>query len=153
MQDLTLRPIGPSVLRITQEEQHKEKPEADDPFGRPPYQDNTRLFSVMSYIPLLWLVGLLADPHNEKVRYHVNQGIIFNIFYFSVSNCAEYFKIGITGYHLCVLDYYWPAAGCCFYSDCGILLHWRIQRIPRYPAAFAVYWQFVPGDSVTDAGE
>ena len=92
MQDLTLRPIGPSVLRITQEEQHKEKPEADDPFGRPPYQDNTRLFSVMSYIPLLWLVGLLADPHNEKVRYHVNQGIIFNIFILALAIALSILK-------------------------------------------------------------
>ena len=92
MQDLTLRPIGPSVLRITQEEQHKEKPKADDPFGRPPYQDNTRLFSVMSYIPLLWLVGLLADPHNEKVRYHVNQGIIFNIFILALAIALSILK-------------------------------------------------------------
>ena len=41
--------------------------------------DNTKLFSILAYIPLLWLVGLLADRGNPKVMYHVNQGILFNI--------------------------------------------------------------------------
>jgi uncharacterized membrane protein len=42
--------------------------------------DNTRAFSVISYISILWLVGLLVDPENPKVRFHVNQGIILTIF-------------------------------------------------------------------------
>ena len=29
---------------------------------------------------VLWLVGLLADPDNPKVRFHVNQGILLSIF-------------------------------------------------------------------------
>lgn len=44
------------------------------------YSDNTRAFSVLSYISVLWLVGLLAEPNNQKVRFHVNQGIILTIF-------------------------------------------------------------------------
>ncbi|HHV31975.1 MAG TPA: hypothetical protein GXX74_06165 [Clostridiales bacterium] len=51
----------------------------------PPYYtgysvDNTKVFSILSYIWLLWLVGLLADRDNPKVRFHVNQGIILTIF-------------------------------------------------------------------------
>lgn len=42
--------------------------------------DNTRVFSILSYISILWLVGLLADRNNPKVRFHVNQGIILTIF-------------------------------------------------------------------------
>ena len=46
--------------------------------------NNTKLFSVLAYFSVLWLVGLLADPDNPKVRFHVNQG-----------NPAEYFLSGV----------------------------------------------------------
>ncbi|HEX2985998.1 MAG TPA: hypothetical protein VHO71_04210 [Caproiciproducens sp.] len=42
--------------------------------------DNTKVFSILSYIGILWLVGLLADRDNPKVRYHLNQGILLTIF-------------------------------------------------------------------------
>lgn len=47
----------------------------------PPYApaDNTKLFSILAYIPFLWLVGLLADRNNPRVMFHVNQGILFTI--------------------------------------------------------------------------
>lgn len=41
--------------------------------------DNTKLFSVLAYIPFLWLIGLLADRKNPKVVFHVNQGIVLTI--------------------------------------------------------------------------
>lgn len=41
--------------------------------------DNTVLFSVLSYIGILWLIGLLADKENAAVRFHVNQGILLTI--------------------------------------------------------------------------
>lgn len=47
--------------------------------------DNTKAFSILSYISILWLVGLLADRYNPKVRYHVNQGIILTIFEFALN--------------------------------------------------------------------
>ena len=34
----------------------------------------------MSYFSVLWLLGLLIDPDNPKVRFHVNQGILLSIF-------------------------------------------------------------------------
>lgn len=60
-------------------------PQPPRPPVYPPYYnnmpvDNTKPFSVLSYIGILWLVGLLADPSNPKVRFHVNQGIILSIF-------------------------------------------------------------------------
>ena len=47
--------------------------------GNPPIA-RSQLFSVLAYFSVLWLVGLLADPDNPKVRFHVNQGILLSIF-------------------------------------------------------------------------
>lgn len=41
------------------------------------------LHCALSYIYILWLVGLLSDIQNPKVRFHVNQGIILSILSFS----------------------------------------------------------------------
>lgn len=43
--------------------------------------DNTRLFSVLSYISILWIVGLISDNDNCIVRFHVNQGIVKTIIF------------------------------------------------------------------------
>ena len=45
-----------------------------------PAADYTKLFSILSYFSVLWLLGLLIDPDNPKVRFHVNQGILLSIF-------------------------------------------------------------------------
>lgn len=37
---------------------------------------NAKLFSVLSYIGILWLVGLLAAKDDVFVKYHVNQGLV-----------------------------------------------------------------------------
>ncbi len=42
--------------------------------------DNTKLFSVLAYFSVLWLLGLLIDPDNPRVRFHVNQGILLSVF-------------------------------------------------------------------------
>jgi len=47
--------------------------------------DNTKAFSILSYIGILWLVGLLVDRYNPRVRFHVNQGIILTIFGIAVN--------------------------------------------------------------------
>ncbi len=54
------------------------------PYGyQPPYPthgDSTKLYSVLSYIWILWMIGLFADKNNPRVKFHVNQGIILTIF-------------------------------------------------------------------------
>lgn len=50
------------------------------PYYARPLTDNTQVFSVLAYLGPLWLVGLLADRHNPRVSFHVNQGIILFIF-------------------------------------------------------------------------
>ena len=49
--------------------------------------DNSKLFSILAYIPLLWLIGLFVAPEckNPKVRFHVGQGIIVTIVWAALS--------------------------------------------------------------------
>lgn len=37
---------------------------------------NAKLYSVLAYIGILWIVGLLAAKDDVFVKYHVNQGLI-----------------------------------------------------------------------------
>lgn len=46
---------------------------------------NTKLFSILSYITILWLVGLLAAPEDKTVKFHVNQGLILFILEIAVN--------------------------------------------------------------------
>lgn len=48
---------------------------------QPQAADNSKLFCILSYIGILWLVGLLVNPEKNmpKVRFHVGQGIILTI--------------------------------------------------------------------------
>lgn len=42
-----------------------------------------KVYCILSYIYILWLVGLLTDKDNKLIRFHANQGIILSIFMFS----------------------------------------------------------------------
>jgi uncharacterized membrane protein len=44
-----------------------------------PMQDNTKVFAILSYIGILFIVGLIADPKNERLKFHINQGIVLFI--------------------------------------------------------------------------
>lgn len=41
------------------------------------------LHCILSYVYILWLVGLLSDIQNPRVKFHVNQGIILSVVSFS----------------------------------------------------------------------
>lgn len=45
------------------------------------WKGNEKLFAILSYIGILWLIGLLVSPEkeDEKVRFHVGQGIVLAI--------------------------------------------------------------------------
>ena len=53
------------------------------PYGQPVKSDNRKLYSILSYIGILWLVGMFASPEKDdpRVRFHVGQGIILSIAY------------------------------------------------------------------------
>ena len=48
---------------------------------------NSRLYSILAYIPFLWLIGIFAEPEKDDpaVRFHVNQGIVLTIASFIAS--------------------------------------------------------------------
>ncbi len=52
---------------------------------------NAKIFSVLSYISILWLIGLLVNPekNDPKVRFHVGQGIILTIFSVAIEIVIE----------------------------------------------------------------
>ncbi len=41
-----------------------------------------KLLSALSYVGILWIIGLIFGRYDSKVRYHINQGIILTIFEF-----------------------------------------------------------------------
>ncbi len=44
--------------------------------------NNNKIMAVLCYLGILWLVPMLTDAKNDPfVKYHINQGIIFTIFY------------------------------------------------------------------------
>ena len=45
------------------------------------WKGNEKLFAILSYIGILWLIGLLVAPEktDAKVKFHVGQGIILSI--------------------------------------------------------------------------
>lgn len=46
-------------------------------------KNNINPYCVLAYIGILWIIGFLADKEDKDVRFHVNQGIILNIFSFA----------------------------------------------------------------------
>lgn len=46
-----------------------------------PKSDNTKIYCVLSYFGILWLIGLFVNPekNDPRVRFHVGQGIILTI--------------------------------------------------------------------------
>ncbi|NLN46640.1 MAG: DUF4870 domain-containing protein [Clostridiaceae bacterium] len=46
--------------------------------------DNTKLYSILAYIGPLFLVGLLADKDNPRVKFHVNQGLVLLLAWLAV---------------------------------------------------------------------
>lgn len=45
-----------------------------------PKGDDTKVYKILSYIGILWLVGMFCSKKNDKsVRFHVGQGIIVTI--------------------------------------------------------------------------
>lgn len=47
-------------------------------FGR----GGQKILSALSYIGIMWIVGLIFGRNDDKVRFHINQGIILTIFEF-----------------------------------------------------------------------
>lgn len=90
------QPYGPQGYQNPRQPQQPPVPPTPPVYTRYGTGDNTKVFSILSYISILWLVGLLADRYNPKVRYHVNQGIILTIFNIAVNIVISIAKSFIT---------------------------------------------------------
>ena len=67
--------------------------------------DNSKVYCILSYLSILWLIGLLGDQkNNPRVRFHVNQGIILTIFAAAL-NIVSWIVNGIIG-AIFRVDYY-----------------------------------------------
>ncbi|MDP4119931.1 MAG: hypothetical protein Q8876_02610 [Bacillota bacterium] len=52
------------------------------PVGQPIVSNNSKLYKILSYISILWIIGLVVSPEKNQpsVRFHVGQGIVLTIF-------------------------------------------------------------------------
>ena len=39
-------------------------------------ENNNKLYNILAYVGLLFLVGLIAAPNEPDVKFHVNQGLV-----------------------------------------------------------------------------
>ena len=39
-------------------------------------ENNNKLYNILAYLGILFLVGLIAAPNEPDVKFHVNQGIV-----------------------------------------------------------------------------
>ena len=57
---------------------------------------DVRVYNVLSYIGILWLVGLLgSDKDNKSVRFHVGQGILVTIMWVVIGTINNLFIANI----------------------------------------------------------
>ena len=39
-------------------------------------ENNNKLYNILAYLGILFLVGLISAPNDQDVKFHVNQGIV-----------------------------------------------------------------------------
>lgn len=47
-------------------------------------KSNLKIFSILSYIGIFWIVGLILERDDPVVRFHINQGIIKTVVFSSL---------------------------------------------------------------------
>ncbi len=51
---------------------------------------NVRLYSILSYVGFLWIIGVLAkEKDNKTLKFHVGQGIILSILWFAIGTFGK----------------------------------------------------------------
>jgi len=95
-----------------------------------PPKDNRKLYSILAYIPFLWLLGLCSNPekNDADVKFHVKQGIVTTIIYMAlltlaIIRCIIMFDSGTDGglVFLAVCDYLFASAVGGVYCVFGII--------------------------------
>lgn len=53
-------------------------------------EKNVRLYSILSYVGFLWIIGVLAkEKDNKTLKFHVGQGIILSILWFAIGTFGK----------------------------------------------------------------
>ena len=69
-----------------QQPQYQQGQPYQQPYQQAAPTDNRKLYSILAYIGILWIVGLCVREKNDpRVRFHVGQGIILTIVYTAAS--------------------------------------------------------------------
>lgn len=55
----------------------EQKTVADTTSASSTSDQNDKIFGVLAYIGILWLVPLLAAPKSKFAKYHANQGLVY----------------------------------------------------------------------------
>lgn len=51
---------------------------------------NVRLYSILSYVGFLWIIGVLVkEKDNKTLKFHVGQGIILSILWFAIGTFGK----------------------------------------------------------------
>ena len=78
---------APQQPAYQQPQQAPQQPAYQQPQGPPVQSDNRKIYSILSYIGILWLFGMCAAPEKNDpgVRFHVGQGLLVSILMFGFS--------------------------------------------------------------------
>ena len=53
-------------------------------------EKNVKLYSILSYIGFLWIIGVLVkEKDNKALKFHVGQGIILSILWFAIGTFSS----------------------------------------------------------------
>jgi len=70
-------------LKQAEQQQEQPQPQPQQQYQPAPAAstDNKQLFCILSYIGILWLVGMLVEPekNDPRVKFHVGQGMLLSI--------------------------------------------------------------------------
>ncbi|HOP65599.1 MAG TPA: hypothetical protein PLX66_01040 [Bacilli bacterium] len=87
---------------------------------------NTKIFNVLSYLGILWIVGMLSDHKDDKdVKFHIGQGMLVTIVYFAV---ALVNNLIIANVFVTKVDYWYYTYKTT--SSLGIFLMWILWLVP-----------------------
>ncbi len=56
----------------------------NDSLNKDEGKSNLKIFSILSYIGIFWIVGLISERDDPVVRFHINQGIIKTVVFSSL---------------------------------------------------------------------
>lgn len=94
--------------------------------GQAAPSDNRKLFSIISYISILWLVGLLVSPekNDPRVRFNVGQGILLSIVSVALSVVSGILQAIVGAIFREEITYWGVGTGVYQTSGIGIAINW-----------------------------